>query len=301
MATLIHDKEHIMKLEDFIDQAKVELVFFSPYFKLHNRLKDRLSLRRHEHKLRIVVVFGKNEDDPSRSLSREDFEFLKEFPYITIKYEKRLHAKYYANEKEGMITSLNLHTFSIENNYEVGVLFKNKGVLKKLTDSALGTITSIISDTEDIGTDAFEYFINIYKNAELVFENEPRYENKYFGLQKNYIGSRTLTDNSARFFAMPATEKAQRQPILINSVAHPQPVYSSVQTHERPATGFCIRTGSIIPFNPARPLSYEAFKSWSQYQNPDYQEKFCHACGKSSGTSVRYPLCTVCDNKLYPY
>lgn len=299
MATLIHDKEHIMKLEDFIDQAKVELVFFSPYFKLHSRLKDRLSLRRHEYKLRIVVVFGKNEDDPSRSLSMDDFEFLKSFPYITIKNEKRLHAKYYANEKEGMITSLNLHTFSIENNFEVGVLFKNKGVLKKLADTALGSITSIISDTEDIGTDAFEYFINIYKNAELVFENEPQYESKLFGLQKNYIGSRTLADNSARFFAGAIPEKIHSQPVVKYSYANHQSGYSPVYSNEKPVTGFCIRTGINIPFNTAKPLCYEAFQSWSQYQNPDYQEKYCHGCRKDWRTSVRRPLCPECINKYF--
>src|SRR5690554_5062744 len=47
-------------------------------------------------------------------------------------------------------------------------------------------------------------------------------------------------------------------------------------------TGFCIRTGVSIPFNVEKPLSYEAFKSWSKYSDPEYSEKFCHFSGEPS-------------------
>lgn len=56
--------------------------------------------------------------------------------------------------------------------------------------------------------------------------------------------------------------------------------------------GFCIRTGVSIPFNIEKPMSYDAFKSWSKYSDPDYSEKFCHFSGEpSSGeTSVNRPI-----------
>jgi phosphatidylserine/phosphatidylglycerophosphate/cardiolipin synthase-like enzyme len=47
-------------------------------------------------------------------------------------------------------------------------------------------------------------------------------------------------------------------------------------------TGFCIRTGAEIPFNVERPLSYDAFKKWNEYGDPDYSEKFCHFSGEPS-------------------
>jgi hypothetical protein len=31
-----------------------------------------------------------------------------------------------------------------------------------------------------------------------------------------------------------------------------------------------------IPFNPEKPLSYEAYQKWNQFGDPDYSEKFCH-------------------------
>ncbi|MEX2513533.1 MAG: phospholipase D family protein [Cyclobacteriaceae bacterium] len=56
--------------------------------------------------------------------------------------------------------------------------------------------------------------------------------------------------------------------------------------------GFCIRTGVSIPFNVEKPMSYEAFKSWSKYSDPDYAEKFCHFSGEPSNgdTCVSRPI-----------
>ncbi len=56
--------------------------------------------------------------------------------------------------------------------------------------------------------------------------------------------------------------------------------------------GYCIRTGVSIPFNLEKPMSYEAFKSWSKFGDPDYSEKFCHFSGEPSNgdTSVNKPI-----------
>ena len=58
--------------------------------------------------------------------------------------------------------------------------------------------------------------------------------------------------------------------------------------------GFCIRTGMKIPFNIAKPMSSEAYKSWSNHSNKDYSEKFCHFSGESSDgkTSINKPILT---------
>jgi len=57
-------------------------------------------------------------------------------------------------------------------------------------------------------------------------------------------------------------------------------------------TGFCIRTGIPIPFNVEKPMSYDAFRKWSEFGNPDYQERFCHFSGEPSNgeTSVARPI-----------
>ena len=71
-----------------------------------------------------------------------------------------------------------------------------------------------------------------------------------------------------------------------------QPEVKSQAASKDNKMGFCIRTGQRIPFNPEKPLGYEAFKSWSKFSDPNYPEKFCHFSGESSNgeTSVGKPI-----------
>ena len=66
----------------------------------------------------------------------------------------------------------------------------------------------------------------------------------------------------------------------------------STKSKSTKPTGFCIRTGVVIPFNIEKPMSYDAFKAWSKYSDLDYPEKFCHFSGEPSNgeTSVSKPI-----------
>lgn len=79
----------------------------------------------------------------------------------------------------------------------------------------------------------------------------------------------------------------QPEPVPVAKVA----VTTKAQSAAK-AKGYCIRTGVEIPFNVEKPLSYEAFKSWSKYGDPDYAERFCHFSGEPShgDTSVARPI-----------
>jgi phosphatidylserine/phosphatidylglycerophosphate/cardiolipin synthase-like enzyme len=65
-----------------------------------------------------------------------------------------------------------------------------------------------------------------------------------------------------------------------------------VEAKEQRSTGYCIRTGKPIPFNPDRPFTKEAYESWSKFSNPDYSEKYCHFSGEESNgeTSFSKPV-----------
>ena len=64
-------------------------------------------------------------------VSIEDFDYFKEFKNISIVYVPTLHAKYYANESKGVITSLNLYDYSFKNNIEFGVV-SERSLLKSV-------------------------------------------------------------------------------------------------------------------------------------------------------------------------
>jgi hypothetical protein len=57
-------------------------------------------------------------------------------------------------------------------------------------------------------------------------------------------------------------------------------------------SGYCIRTGVIIPFDLEKPMSKEAYQQWKQYANYTFKEKFCHFSGEPSHgeTSMEKPI-----------
>ena len=59
-------------------------------------------------------------------------------------------------------------------------------------------------------------------------------------------------------------------------------------------TGACVRCGAEIDFEPAEPLCASCYSTWAVFENLDYEEKYCHYCGKPTPVSKRKPLCGEC-------
>ena len=94
MAKFISDSSVNAEIEKLLKESENQLVLISPFIQIHERLKYFLNQKLELPNLEILIVFGKNEDNVSKSLSKDDLEFLKRFPNIEIRYNKRLHAKY---------------------------------------------------------------------------------------------------------------------------------------------------------------------------------------------------------------
>lgn len=69
---------------------------------------------------------------------------------------------------------------------------------------------------------------------------------------------------------------------------------STPRRSEKSKQGTCIRCGTSIPLDPEKPLCRLCFNEWDRYGNPDYEEKYCHVCGKKEKTSIARPLCHQC-------
>jgi hypothetical protein len=218
--------------------------------------------------LEIIVVFGKNEDDISKSMSQEDFNFFKEFPNIEIRYEKRLHAKYFANEENAILTSMNLYGYSQDNNIEFGILTKKKGLI----------------GGDNIDDQAWKYFERVIIQSELLFKKKPQYKSTMFGLKEKYEDSSIEIDKFSDFFSNKDGFNSNIKKRTSFRTEKKKPVIEYF--------GYCIRTGKKIAFNPDRPRSDEAYESWAKYKKEDYPEKFRHFSGeKSNGeTSFAKPI-----------
>ena len=272
-------------LEHVFEDAEFRLVLISPYILLHDRYASVLKSKLENHEMEISLVFGKNEEDPSRSMRRQDLDFFMQFPNIDIRYEPRLHAKYYANDRHGIITSMNLYRYSQDHNIEAGLLMEAAGLKGELTNRLTGRT--------DVELDTYSYFDRVIDQARLIYERQPKYESSMMGLKKKYIGSEVTTDIIAEFFSNKnAFSKPHDAPKQYSAPKTTTPKDNKVAGKPEHSSGYCIRTGGQIPFNVEKPLSYDAYKSWSKYSDKNYKEKFCHFSGEASNgeTTVAKPI-----------
>jgi hypothetical protein len=285
MAKFITGKDLEDAIYNIIWEAEQTLLIVSPFIKLDDYFKKLFDKHSNNPKIHFIVVFGKNEGAVSKSLSKSDFDYFKKFLNISVIYVPNLHAKYYGNELKGVITSINLYDYSFKNNIEFGV-YSEVSLLNNFTTTA---------DQE-----AWITCKKIAEDNEAVFIKRPVYEKKMLSslFGKSYIKSDTLHDITEKFYSgfgfnkkSTAIRKMNDFPEALELGSAPS-IRPSREEVEQPISGYCIRTGVKIPYNPKRPFSDNAFNSWAQFGNPDYPEKFCHRTGKSSNgkTSLKHPI-----------
>lgn len=258
MAKFLEPRKLRTEVKSLFEEAEDFLLIVSPFIKLDYELKQILQAKKNESELQIVLLFGKNDNNLGKSLSSGDLSFFQQFDNIEIYYHPDLHAKYYANDFTSIITSLNLHTYSLANNIEVGVKFERKRGLFGNDDNR-----------ED--DKSFNYFMDLIPTTEQIFVKSTSTKSSFFGLFKSKQKSRVEVDNT-------------------NQIHHND--HSFKPRQNAPPKGYCIRTGVQIPFNLDKPFSRSAYDSWAQFGNYDYPEKFCHFSGeKSNGqTSCGKPV-----------
>ena len=282
MAKFISGEELEKVIYDIIWDAKKTLLIVSPFIKLDDYFKRLFDNHANNPSLHLIIVFGKNEGSPSKSLSKIDFEYFKKFLNISIIYVPNLHAKYYGNKTKGVISSINLYDYSFKNNIEFGVYSKVNMLNKLIT-------------TED--QKAWNTCIQIAENNEAVFIKRPVYEKKLI-ITKNYIKLDVLhdiTENMYNLFNPNAKSQVIKRindfpkSLELGSKPRERP---NREKFEKPNIGFCIRTGVRIPFNPNRPLSEESYKVWAKYFEVDFPENYCHKTGRPSNgkTSFNHPI-----------
>lgn len=102
-------------LKKLINNAEDKLYLISPYLQLNNQLKISLE-DRHKFQIDIIIIYGKVSD-----INPDDSSWLQSMPGIKLLFHNDLHAKCYFNEKEAIVTSMNLYMFSQQNNVEMGI------------------------------------------------------------------------------------------------------------------------------------------------------------------------------------
>lgn len=283
MSKFITGKELEHVITDIIWEAEHTLLLVSPFIKLDAYFKELFKKHLYNPNTHIILVFGKNENAVRKSMSKEDFDYFKEFPFVSIVYVPNLHAKYYGNENKGVLTSINLYDYSFKNNIEFGMFYENNNMdgIKTNADK-----------------DAWDYCMKIAYENEAVFIKRPVYEYKkiLINLNKNYVKSEVLHDYTKSFYSTYKSKKSTKKLlgdfddiIITNTNNSDKPKREDVET---PTHGFCIRTGKKIKYNPKQPMSLEAWLVWNEYGNESFPEKYCHRTGNISNgaTSMKNPI-----------
>ena len=222
------------KLEQIIQGAQEKLWIISPFLKINPRIKELLE-DKDRLKIDIRVIYGKNELRP------EEKQWLASMTSIRTSFRRNLHAKCYLNEKEALLTSMNLYEFSQVNNDEMGL---------------------VVSQEQD--PDLFNKIFNESMRIRRVSEEI-----------RETVSTVNPSDD------LPERTKRGRERA----------------TAEKPQSGFCIRCKTTVPSNPIQPYCKSCFGSWNRFKNPDYEEKYCHACGNDMATTKNKPVCLSCYRK----
>jgi len=146
MAKFLKTNDISARLEDIIREAEAgeKLVLVSPYVQISPRLFENLR-DANKRRVKITLIYGKGKG----KLKSEEEERLHDLQNLSLLYHQNLHAKCYYNEKQLIITSMNLYDFSEKTNYEMGVLVQ-KEEDKAIYDLAVEEVEIIRRNSEEI-------------------------------------------------------------------------------------------------------------------------------------------------------
>ena len=116
---IIGTTEISYEIEQILSRSEEYLILVTPYLKLNQRLKVKLS-DAFKKEFRIYIIHRKNE------LKSNDANWLNSFNNVRLFPIQNLHSKIYVNEESVIISSMNLYEYSQINNHEIGVKIDSK-------------------------------------------------------------------------------------------------------------------------------------------------------------------------------
>ena len=292
MADFLSDQKLRDKLAEIIQEAKDILIIITPSVRLVAPTRQLLDNTLKEHpNVRLYFVFSRTADLSQPGLSAEDADYLKSLPNLCLVYDPKLNARYYANEKGGLITSLTLDHCNKE---------------LPMTEYGVYMPKSLLPNSD---TEAFDRTSELIKAGEALFVKRPVFP-RHRGIvlpalgareDKTPLASKIFYDCTKEFYAgtkyTPKSVSDFPYELTSPEDGHNGREASAQQKTEsrRPKNyefGYCIRTGVRIPFDLQMPYCPEAYAEWKKYERPDWKERYCHYSGQLSNglTSLRHPV-----------
>jgi hypothetical protein len=251
-------------IEQIIINAHQKLELVSPYLKISSILLVRLQ-DADRRGVPITIVYGKED------LTPEQRSQLNQLKNLKLLFCGNLHAKCYANESSCVLSSMNMYEFSEKNNREMGVL---------------------ISAAEDA-----VLYRDTMAEVELIIRSSVTKNEKDKPVQKTPAPASTVNDRYSSRQATPQGREVSPVASTAGAIGSFLGGIAKAAFTSQKRDGFCVRCGTGLPHDPGKPFCASCYQSWSQFANKDYQEKYCHSCGKAYKTSFARPECNRCYGK----
>mgnify|MGYP003635454763 FL=1 len=145
-------------LEELIKTTKDRLILISPYLQFHKRVKDHLE-NLNIQKRDIRIIYRENK------LQVEESNWLESQIGIRTSLCNSLHAKCYLNENEAIVTSMNLYSFSQQNNDEMGIHVTKEND-SDLYNDIYDEVQRLLTISEEIRVSVKKVDKNIEKQSE---------------------------------------------------------------------------------------------------------------------------------------
>ena len=246
-------------LTDIIKNADQELCIISPYLKIPIQTKNYL--RSIDNKNLPVTIIYRSDF----KLSDEDLAFFNELKHLELFHCENLHSKCYINEKEGLITSMNLHEHSQTHNWEMGIRFSKQ--------DDMGIYNDVIKELGHLETQT-----------------------------KPYVQHKTVAESKQQYKAEPPRKPVKRTVFKPTEAPH-KGLFTKILDTVTGEAAWCIRCGKGMPkFDLQKPYCDKCYASWARYKNVKYKERYCHACGDDNTKSVisyEKPTCKSCFTEYF--
>lgn len=235
------------EIEGILTKAKTNIVIISPFIKINDDLVSRLN---DAGRRNVQITMVCREED----LRPEERTKIEETPNLELRFNERVHAKCFYNERCMVITSLNLYSSASGDNREMGVLLSND-------------IPEDRNALEDAKSEA-QFIIRESSEARRIRNTSRKPSDKSTPSKKAKREGKSILDELSDFLGMGTSIKR--------------------------ADGFCLRCKATIPLNPDAPYCPSCYRIWAKYKDDEFEEKFCHLCGQPASTSRSKPLCSSC-------
>jgi hypothetical protein len=241
------------KVLEVIESATLQIALVSPYIDRVGHLEQAL-VKAKARRINILVVLRQDGQIIGGNNSKEALEWFAEKD-ITVKAVPNLHAKFYMNESQGVISSMNLLRSSWSGSLELGIAVTGDQH-GRLVEYLRGHLMPLVSDAQ------IKAQVN---RSETV---KPMYDT---------IGRRS-----------PAQVRERPNGGWLGQLIRGLRLGSSGYCIR------CGGDLSPSEVDSDKVLCEKDYRSWARFKNPDFPEKYCTSCGREWQTTYSKPECSDC-------